>query len=90
MNNINPQLLIKELELTYTTVVGIYLTCRNSPKPDDLHEFRREPRISFISSISSDRLITSAVKALEKKLDSMTQNLGKFNDLTQRSKSPGI
>jgi hypothetical protein len=26
---------------------------------------------------------TAVIKSLEKKLDSMTQNLGKFNDLTQ-------
>ena len=89
MNKIDPQFLIKELELTYTNVVGIYLTCRNSLKPGILHEFRKKAK-DFLYQLYFFRPLNPAVvKALEKKLDSMTQNLGKFNDLTQLVKTLG-
>ena len=89
INKIDPQLLIKELELTYTKVVDIYLTCRNSPKPSDLHEFRKKAKDFLYQLYFFRPLNPTVVKALEKKLDSMTQNLGKFNDLTQLVKGLG-
>jgi CHAD domain-containing protein len=89
MNKIEPQLLIKELELTYTKVTDIYLTCRNSQKPENLHEFRKKAKDFLYQLYFFRPLNPSVVKALEKRLDSMTQNLGKFNDLTQLVKSLG-
>src|SRR5450759_2482912 len=44
MNKLDPQILIKELELTYSGIVNIYLTCRNNPKPGSLHEFRKKAK----------------------------------------------
>ena len=44
MNKIDPQLLLKELELSYLRVVNIYLSCRYNPKPDKLHEFRKKAK----------------------------------------------
>ena len=44
MNSLDPQLLIKELEITYTNVADIYLTCRNNPKPETLHKFRKRAK----------------------------------------------
>jgi CHAD domain-containing protein len=83
MNMMDPQQLIKELEQTYTRVVDIYLSCRNSPKPAMLHLFRKKSK-DFLFQLNIFRpLNPAAVKTLEKKLDSMTQNLGKFNDLVQ-------
>jgi CHAD domain-containing protein len=82
MNKIDPQLLIKELELTYTRVVDLYLNCRNIPKPDNIHEFRKKAK-DFLYQLCFFRpLNPSIIRALEKKLDLMTRNLGKFNDLT--------
>jgi CHAD domain-containing protein len=89
MNKIDPQLLIKELELTYTNVVDIYLTCRNNPKPGNLHKFRKKAKDFLYQLYFFRPLNPSVVKALEKKLDSMTQNLGKYNDLTQLVKTLG-
>ena len=83
MNKLDPQILIKELELTYSGIVNIYLTCRNNPKPGSLHEFRKKAKDFLYQLYFFRPLNPSIVKALEKKLDSMTQNLGKFNDLTQ-------
>jgi CHAD domain-containing protein len=87
MNKIDPQFLIKELELTYTKVADIYLTCRNSPKPDNLHEFRKRAKDFLYQLYFFRPLNPSVVKALEKRLDSMTQNLGKYNDLKQLVKA---
>jgi hypothetical protein len=87
MNKIDPHLLIQELELSYNKVVEIYITCRNNLKPDDLHEFRKRTK-DFLYQLSFFRpLNPSAIKALEKKLDSMTQYIGRYNDLTQLLKA---
>ena len=64
-------------------VADIYLTCRNNPKPDKLHEFRKKPKIFLYQLCFFRPLNPSAIKALEKKLDNLTQNLGRYNDLTQ-------
>ena len=87
MNKIDHRLLIKELEVTYTLVVYLYLTCRNNPKPDSIHELRKKSKDFLYQLFFFRPLNPSVVKALEKKLESITQNLGKFNDLTQLVKA---
>lgn len=83
MNMMDPQKLIKELEQTYIRVGDIYLSCRNSPKPALLHQFRKKSK-DFLFQLYIFRPLNPAViKSLEKKLDSMTQNLGKFHDLVE-------
>lgn len=83
MHKIDPQLLLRELESTYLQVVDIYLTCRNDPRPGKLHEFRKKSK-DFLYQLCFFRpLNPSKVKSLEKKLDILTQSLGRFNDLTQ-------
>lgn len=83
LNRLDPQLLLKSLEATYTCVVNNYMICRNNPKPASLHELRKRTK-DFLYQLWFFRpLNPSAVKALEKKLDLLTQNLGKYNDLTQ-------
>jgi CHAD domain-containing protein len=89
MNKIDPQLLIKELEMTYAKVVDFYLTSRNSPKRKNLHEFRKTAKDFLYQLYFFRPLNPTVVKALEKKLDSITQNLGKFNDLAQLVKTLG-
>ena len=83
MNKIDPYLLIKELELTYGIVIDIYLTCRNNPKPDKIHEFRKKAK-DFLYQLNYFRpLNPQAIKSLEKRLDNLTRNLGRYNDLSQ-------
>jgi CHAD domain-containing protein len=83
MNKIDPRLLIKELEISYNVVMDIYLSCRNNLNPLLLHKFRKKAK-NFLYQLYIFRpLNPTVIKTLEKKLDSMTQNLGKFNDLTQ-------
>jgi len=83
MTKINPQLLIKELERTYLDVVGAYLNCRNNPKQEMLHKFRKRSKDFLYQLYIFRPLNTIVVKDLEKKLDSMTQNLGRYNDIAQ-------
>jgi CHAD domain-containing protein len=87
MNSLDPQILLKELEITYGSVVDIYLLCRNNPKATNLHEFRKKTKDFLYQLYFFRPLNPTVVKALEKKLDSMAQNLGKFNDLTQLIKT---
>ncbi len=83
MNTFNPMLLIKELETTYNRVTRNYLDCRYNPKPEKMHELRKSSK-DFLYQLSIFRPINpKVIKLFEKKLDSMTQNLGKYNDLTQ-------
>ena len=89
MNIIDPQTLLKELEFTFIRVTDIYLSCRNNPKPKTMHKFRKKAK-DFLYQLYIFRSLNPAViKVLEKKLDSMTQNLGKFNDLDQTIKALG-
>jgi CHAD domain-containing protein len=87
MNKIDPHLLIRDLELTYGHVVDIYLTCRNNPRPDKLHEFRKKAKDLLYQLYFFKPLNPSAIKILEKKLENLTQQLGRYNDLTQLLKA---
>jgi|WetSurMetagenome_2_1015567.scaffolds.fasta_scaffold170106_2 CHAD domain-containing protein len=87
MNKIDPQLLLKELEKTYSIVVDVYLHCRNNPRPDELHEFRKKAKDFLYQLYFFRPLNTTEIKALEKKLDNLTRYLGWFNDLTQLVKA---
>ena len=87
MNIIDPQTLLKELELTFIKVTDIYLSCRNNPKTETMHRFRKKAKDFLYQLYIFRSLNPSVIKALEKKLDSLTQNLGKFNDLAQLIKT---
>ena len=89
MKSADPHLLLKELDKSFTMIKDIYLLCRNNPKPAMMHKFRKKAKDFLYQLVIFRPLNPSVVKALEKKLDSMTQNLGKFNDLTQIIKALG-
>jgi CHAD domain-containing protein len=83
MKIIDPQLLIKELDASYRKVIDIYISCRNHPTPKLLHRFRKTTK-NFLYQLYIFRpLNPPVVKSLEKKLDILTQNLGRFNDIFQ-------
>ena len=83
MDKLDPKVLIKVLDDTYNGVVEKYLVCRNNPKPVNLHLFRKRAK-DFLYQLWVFRpLNPTVIKALEKKLDTLTQNLGKYNDLVQ-------
>jgi CHAD domain-containing protein len=75
--------LLKELEKSYLLAAGNYLRCRINPKPSTLHEFRKRSKDFLYQLYFFRPLNPSLIKDLEKKLDTLTQNLGKYNDLAQ-------
>jgi len=82
MNNLDPQLLLKELEMTFNRVTNNYLICRNKPGRCKLHELRKSSK-DFLYQLWFFRPLNAPViKTLEKKLDTIAQNLGKYNDLS--------
>ena len=83
LDKLNPQMLLKELEKSYIIAAGNYLKCRINPKPTDLHEFRKRSKDFLYQLYYFRSLNPSVTKDLEKKLDTLTQNLGKYNDLSQ-------
>lgn len=83
MKMIDPQILLKELDSSYAMVVNIYLECRNNPKPVLLHEFRKKAKDFLYQLYVFKPLNPTVIKSLEKKLDNLGNNLGKFNDLAQ-------
>jgi CHAD domain-containing protein len=89
MNTNDPQLLIKELELTYKSVVDIYIRCRNNPKPDIIHEFRKKAKDFLYQLCFFKPYNPVAVKSVMRSVDNMADNLGKFNDLTMLVNSLG-
>ena len=83
MNDFDPQLLMKELGYTYNKVSDCYVVARNQPSVTNIHKFRKRSK-DFLYQLYFFRLLNpSSVKSLEKKLDSLTRNLGRHNDLSQ-------
>ena len=83
LDKLNPQLLLKELEKTYIIVADNYLKCRINSKPAALHEFRKRSKDFLYQLYFFRPLNPPLIKDLEKKLDTLTMNLGKYNDLSQ-------
>jgi CHAD domain-containing protein len=83
LGNLDPQLLLKELEMTYNRVVNNYMISRLNPTRPNLHKLRKTSK-DFLYQLWFFRpLNSSVIKVLEKRLDLMTQNLGKYNDLAE-------
>jgi len=76
-------MLLKELEATYKIVSTTFLECRNNPKPVKLHELRKKTKDFLYQLYFFRPLNPSGIKNLEKRLENLAQNLGKYNDLTQ-------
>lgn len=75
--------LLTGLEESYRVASAAYLACRNKPAPKLLHEFRKKSKTFMYQLIFFRHLDQPAVKQIEKKLNAMTQNLGRYNDLVQ-------
>jgi CHAD domain-containing protein len=80
MNNLDPNLIYKELEITYSTVSDCYLKARNYHKDVSLHELRKKTKDFLYQLFFFRSLNPKVIKGLEKRLDSIGQNLGKYND----------
>ena len=78
---INDQnIILAELEKTFDTVSHCFLMARNYPKNVNLHEFRKKTKDILYQLFFFRPIDPGAIKNLEKRLDSLGQNLGKYND----------
>lgn len=87
MQSFDPNLLLKELENTYMKVVERFLECRNNPKETKLHEFRKKAKEFMYQLYFFRPMNNTDIKLLEKKLEGITRNLGKINDVAQLLKT---
>lgn len=83
VSKLEPGLLMKTLDNTYKVLTDVYITCRNNPKPEKLHEFRKRAK-DFLYQLAFFRpLNPSLIKTIGKRLEIITGELGRFNDLAQ-------
>jgi len=82
LNNLDPHILLRELELTYLNVGDYYLRARNDPKPANIHEFRKKAKDFLYQLYFFRALKPKVIKELERRLDTLAQNLGKCNDFS--------
>jgi len=83
MSTLDPRILLTELDKTYHTVTDKYLICRNNQKPENIHTLRKRAKDFLYQLYFFRPLNPGVIKSLEKRLETMTQYLGKFNDLAQ-------
>jgi CHAD domain-containing protein len=80
MNNLDQKLTTGELEKTFDNVSSCFLKARNYNKKVNLHEFRKKTK-DFLYQLTFFRsLDPKAIKSLEKRIEALGQNLGKYND----------
>jgi CHAD domain-containing protein len=80
MNNLDPHLLLKELEITFNSASFSYLKARNYPTSVNVHEFRKITKDFLYQLWYFRSLKPKVIKDLEKRLEILAQNLGKYND----------
>jgi len=80
MNNLDPHLLLKELEITFNSASFSYLKARNYPTSVNVHEFRKITKDFLYQLWYFRSLKPKVIKDLEKRLENLAQNLGKYND----------
>jgi CHAD domain-containing protein len=89
LDKLDPEKLLNDLDNSYKIVVDKYLAARNNMKTENLHELRKKAKDFLYQLYFFRPLNPPVVKAIEKKLDAITQNLGKCNDMSQLIKTLG-
>jgi CHAD domain-containing protein len=83
LEKLEPKILLQELERSYEIVCRDFIDCRNIPKPAHLHQLRKRVKDFLYQLYFFRSLNPGVIKALEKKLDVLSQNLGGYNDHNQ-------
>jgi CHAD domain-containing protein len=81
LNNLDPVMMLKQLELTYLAAGKRFLIARNDSKPGNLHNLRKKTKDLLYQLTFFRAMKPKAIKSMEKKIDSIGQYLGKYNDL---------
>ena len=74
---------------TFNTVSACFLKARNYPKKINLHEFRKKAKDFLYQLFFFRSLDPKSIGALEKRIEALGQNLGKYNDYAGLIKSLG-
>lgn len=82
MNYEDQSILLKSLAATWNLVSSAYLKARNYPKDKNIHELRKKTKDLMFQLFFFRHHSPGPVKKLEKKLDTLGQYLGKYNDLS--------
>lgn len=80
IKNPDKDLFLKGLEGTYKNVADCFLRARNYPKSINVHEFRKTTKDFLYQLFFFRSLRPKLIRDLEKELDLIAQNLGKYND----------
>ena len=89
MANTDPVILWNQMERSYRITADKYILSRNTLRPSHIHEFRKRAKDLLYQLWFFRPLNPKVIKSLEKKMDTLTQNLGKYNDLSQLIKYLG-
>jgi CHAD domain-containing protein len=82
LDKLDPHVLLRELEKSYKVAADAYLKCRNNSKPELIHELRKKSKDFLYQLYFFRPLNPGVIKSLEKRLDNLTQSLGRYNDLS--------
>lgn len=80
MQYLDQDLLRAELERSFLLVADCYLTARHNPKDVNIHEFRKKTKDLLYQLFFFRQSNPKAVRNFEKRLDTLAQDLGKYND----------
>ena len=83
LNEPDMLILLGELGMSHAAASAAYLACRNKPSAALLHRFRKKSKTFMYQLVFFRHLSPQPVRQLEKKLGTMTRNLGRYNDLVQ-------
>jgi CHAD domain-containing protein len=89
MNNPDQKLIREEIEMTFTNVSACFLKARNYTRTVNLHMFRKRIKDFLYQLYFFRHFDPKAIKRLEKRIDALGQNLGKYNDYAVLIKSLG-
>ena len=89
INNPDQKLVRGELENTFDNVSACFLKARNYTKAVNVHMFRKRIKDFLYQLYFFRPLNPKAIKSLEKRIDVLGQNLGKYNDYAVLIKSLG-
>lgn len=81
LNNPDPVLLLRQLDSSFRQVADLYIAARNNPGPVRLHELRKRCKDLLYQLWFFRPMKPGVVRSLEKRLETLTDNLGKYNDL---------
>ncbi len=81
LNDPDPDLLYRELDKTFNKTKNLFLKARYGSKTPTIHQFRKRAKDFLYQILFFRHLNPAVIKKLENKIEMMTRDLGKYNDL---------